>query len=157
NNLMPVIANDGSLEAPAIVIESAELSHRFEALVLSGVNEAAQSPIELQTYLARSGVRPVNASVDISNYLMLLTGQPTHAYDYDKLKALAGGDFTIRVRLARPNETLVLLDGKEIELNESDIVIAAGEAAVGLAGIMGGAETATDASTKSVLLEAATF
>lgn len=155
--LNPSIENDGSAATPAISIESTELSDRFQAIVLEGVNEGAKSPIELQTYLARSGVRPINASVDVSNYLMLLTGQPTHTYDYDKLKAIAGDDFTVRVRLARPEEKLVLLDGKEVLLDESDIVIAAGNTAVGLAGIMGGESTKVDETTKSVLLEAATF
>lgn len=155
--LHPSIENDGSATTPAISIESTELSDRFQAIVLEGVNEGAKSPIELQTYLARSGVRPINASVDVSNYLMLLTGQPTHTYDYDKLKAIAGDDFTVRVRLARPEEKLVLLDGKEVLLDESDIVIAAGNTAVGLAGIMGGESTKVDETTKSVLLEAATF
>lgn len=151
------VENDDSAEAPAIVIEDASLSDRFQAIVLSGVDEHAKSPVQLQTYLARSGVRPINASVDVSNYLMILTGQPSHTYDYDKVKAVAGDDFTVRVRLAREGEKLVLLDGKEIELDQSDIVIAAGDTAVGLAGIMGGKSTLVDTTTKSVLLEVATF
>lgn len=155
--LNPVISHNNNVEAPRVEIESADLSARFQAVVLTGINESAKSPVELQTYLSRSGVRPINASVDVSNYLMLLTGQPSHSYDYDKFKAIAGDDFTIRVRLAHPGEKLVLLDGKEITLDESDIVIAAGETAVGLAGIMGGQSTLTDASTKTVLFELATF
>ena len=155
--LNPVIDNDNSVAAPQIHIEDAALSQRFQAIVLSGIDETAKSPLEIQTYLARSGIRPINASVDISNYLMLLTGQPSHAYDYDKVKAVAGDDFTIRVRTARPGETLVLLDGKEVQLDEADIVIAAGDTAIGLAGIMGGQDTIVDASTKTVLFEAATF
>lgn len=151
------VDNDGSLEAPAIVIEDATLSDRFQAVVLSGVDENTQSPIQMQTYLARSGVRPINASVDVSNYLMLLTGQPSHTYDYDKLRNVAGDDFTVRVRSAREGEKLTLLDGKEVALDTADIVIAAGDTAVGLAGIMGGQNTIVDASTKSVLLEVATF
>ncbi|MGH7218475.1 MAG: phenylalanine--tRNA ligase subunit beta [Candidatus Microsaccharimonas sp.] len=155
--LEAAIENDGSSEAPQINIEDPSLSDRFEAIVLSGVDESAHSPIQMQTYLARSGVRPINASVDVSNYLMILTGQPSHTYDYDKLRAVAGDDFTIRVRSAREGETLVLLDGKEVELNSADVVIAAGSTAVGLAGIMGGQSTLVDATTKSVLLEVATF
>lgn len=155
--LEAAVSHDGSLEAPRIAIEDAELSDRFQAIVLSGVDEKAQSPIQLQTYLARSGVRPINASVDVSNYLMLLTGQPSHTYDYDKLRAVAGDDFTVRVRLAHEGEKLVLLDGKEVSLDTADIVIAAGETAVGLAGIMGGQSTLVDVSTKNVLLEVATF
>lgn len=157
DELNPIIENDGSATAPAVKIENAELSDRFQAIVLSGIDEKATSPVWLQTYLARSGVRPINASVDVSNYLMLLTGQPSHTYDYDKLKAVAGDDFTIRVRLARPEEKLLLLDGKEISLDESDVVIAAGDTAVGLAGIMGGDNTKVDESTRAVIFEAATF
>lgn len=156
-NLEATFEHSNSLETPAIKIENASLSDRFQAVVLTDIDETAQSPIELQTYLGRSGVRPINASVDVSNYLMLLTGQPSHTYDYDKLKAVAGDDFTIRVREARENETLTLLDGKTITLDSSDIVIAAGDTAVGLAGIMGGQSTLVDTDTKSVLLEVATF
>lgn len=151
------LQSDQSLEAPRVAIEAAELSDRFQAVVLTGVDETAESPLQMQTYLARSGMRPINASVDVSNYLMLLTGQPTHTYDYDKLKAVAGDDFTIRVRTAREGETLVLLDGKEVSLDPADIVIAAGNTAVGLAGIMGGQSTIVDQTTKSVVLEVATF
>jgi phenylalanyl-tRNA synthetase beta chain len=155
--LEAAIENDGTAQAPRIVIEDASLSDRFQAVVLSGVDEKAHSPIQLQTYLARSGVRPINASVDVSNYLMILTGQPSHTYDYDKLRDVAGDDFTIRVRLAHPEEKLVLLDGKEVSFDAADIVIAAGDTAVGLAGIMGGYNTIVDDTTKNVLLEVATF
>lgn len=142
---------------PRIEIEGTDLSERFSLIALSGVDESARSPLELQTYLARSGVRPISAAVDVSNYLMLLTGQPSHMYDYDKLKAVAGDDGTVRVRLARADETLELLDGRVVQLDPSDIVIAAGDTAVGLAGIMGGASTKVDDTTRTVLLEVATF
>ncbi len=156
-SLSEVFTASNNLTVPSVSIEDEGLSDRFQAIVLSGVDEKASSPIELQTYLARSGVRPISASVDVSNYLMILTGQPSHTYDYDKLKQVAGDDFTIRVRAARQDETLVLLDGKEVTLDEADIVIAAGDTAVGLAGIMGGQSTRVDASTRAVVLEVATF
>jgi phenylalanyl-tRNA synthetase beta chain len=88
---------------------------------------------------------------------MLLTGQPSHTYDYDKVKAIAGDDFTLHVRSAHENETIVLLDGKEITLDTADIVVAAGDTAIGLGGIMGAQNTIVDESTKTVLFEAATF
>ena len=157
NNLVPHFEPAQTIEAPTVVIEDKSLSDRFTTIVLSGVDEKAQSPVQLQTYLARSGVRPISASVDVSNYLMLLTGQPSHAYDYDKFKALAGDDFTIRVRTARHDEKLTLLDGKEITMDEADIVIAAGDVPVGLAGAMGGANTIVDDTTQNVLFEVATF
>ncbi|MDB5180272.1 MAG: pheT [Candidatus Saccharibacteria bacterium] len=157
HDIAPQFSPVQNLEVPAVHIEDPALSDRFTAIVLSGINETAQSPVQLQTYLARSGVRPISASVDVSNYLMLLTGQPSHTYDYDKFKALAGDDFSIRVRSARSDEKLTLLDGKEITLDQADIVIAAGNEAVGLAGAMGGANTIVDETTKNVLLEVATF
>ncbi|MFZ1301977.1 MAG: phenylalanine--tRNA ligase subunit beta [Candidatus Microsaccharimonas sp.] len=157
NDIAPSFAPAQTIDVPKVVIEDARLSDRFTTIVLSGVDEKAQSPVQLQTYLARSGVRPISASVDVSNYLMLLTGQPSHTYDYDKFKALAGDDFSIRVRSAHTEEKLTLLDGKEITLDEADIVIAAGAVPVGLAGAMGGANTTVDETTKNVLLEVATF
>lgn len=157
NDIAPSFSPTQTIQAPAVHVEDKALSDRFTSIVLSGVDEKAHSPVQLQTYLARSGVRPISAAVDVSNYLMLLTGQPSHTYDYDKFKALAGDDFTIRVRSARFEEKLTLLDGKEITMDEADIVIAAGDVAVGLAGAMGGANTVVDDSTKNVLFEAATF
>lgn len=149
--------NGSSAAAPKVSIDDPDLCARFQAVIFDQVDETIASPLMVQTYLARSGVRPVRASVDIVNYVMLLTGQPSHTYDYDKLLTVSGGDGTIHVRQARKHETLVLLDGKEIVLDPSDIVIAAGDTAVGLAGAMGGASTAVDATTKRVLLEVATF
>ncbi|MBQ69849.1 phenylalanine--tRNA ligase subunit beta [Candidatus Saccharibacteria bacterium] len=143
--------------APRVVIEDPILSDRFTGMVFEGASEAAQSPLWMQTYLARSGMRPINAIVDITNYLMLLTGQPMHAYDYDKLLEVSGGVNEVRVRAARPGENLKILDGRELELSPDDTVIAAGEVAVGLAGAMGGAATEIDANTRRIFLECATF
>lgn len=140
----------------SVTIDDPALSDRYQAVVLSGASEAAQSPLQLQTYLARSGVRPISAVVDVTNYLMLLTGQPLHAFDYDKVVAV-GGSADIHVRGGRKGETLKLLDGRTIELDPSDIVIAAGETAIGLAGAMGGADTEIDKTTKNIIVESATF
>ena len=151
------VSSENSVDAPTVTIEEPELSDRFQAIVLSGVNEAAQSPVEIQTYLARSGVRPINAIVDVTNYMMLLAGRPLHAFDYDKLLAVGNGKADIRVRSGREGETLALLDGRILELSTDDIVVANGDVAVSLAGAMGGADTEVDASTKRILLESATF
>lgn len=156
-DLVPTIENDASVETPTVTIHDPELSDRFSAIVLGGVNEAARSPLDIQTYLSRSGVRPISAVVDVTNYLMLLTGQPMHAYDYDKVLKVSGGSADIHVRSARKGETLKLLDGKVLKLDTEDIVIAAGETAIGLGGAMGGADTEIDDSTKRILLECATF
>ena len=156
-DLAPILSNDDSVETPSVTIDDPELSERFEAVVLSGVNTAASSPLLIQTYLSRSGIRPISVVVDVTNYMMLLSGNPLHAYDYDKLLAVGGGRIALHVRSGREEETLKLLDGRTLQLNSDDIVIANGETAVGLAGAMGGAETEIDDSTKRILLEAATF
>ncbi|HEX6416561.1 MAG TPA: phenylalanine--tRNA ligase subunit beta [Candidatus Saccharimonadales bacterium] len=140
----------------SVSIDDPKLSDRYQALVLTNVDEGKQSPLALQTYLARVGVRPISAIVDVTNYLMLVTGQPLHAFDYDKVVAVAGSA-DIHVRAGREKETLELLDGRTIELTPDDIVIAAGETAIALAGAMGGASTEIDDTTKNIILESATF
>jgi len=157
NELDPAVSSDGSVETPSVIIDDPELSDRFQAIVLSNVNEGAQSPVEVQTYLARSGVRPINAIVDVTNYMMLLAGRPLHAFDYDKLLAVNDGKIDIHVRSAREGETLLLLNGNTINLSTDDIVVTNGEKVVSLAGAMGGAQTEVDSSTKRILLESATF
>jgi len=157
NELDPAVSSDGSVETPSVTIDDPELSDRFQAIVLSNVNEGAQSPVEVQTYLARSGVRPINAIVDVTNYMMLLAGRPLHAFDYDKLLAVNDGKIDIHVRSARKGETLLLLNGNTINLSTDDIVVTNGEKVVSLAGAMGGAETEVDSTTKRILLESATF
>jgi len=157
NELDPAVSSDGSVETPSVTIDDPELSDRFQAIVLSNVNEGAQSPVEVQTYLARSGVRPINAIVDVTNYMMLLAGRPLHAFDYDKLLAVNDGKIDIHVRSAREGETLLLLNGNTINLSTDDIVVTNGEKVVSLAGAMGGAQTEVDSSTKRILLESATF
>lgn len=147
----------GVVATPIITIEDPTLCGRYLSVVLAGAEEGRHSPLEIQTLLSRVGVRPISAVVDVTNYLMMLTGQPLHAFDYDKLVALAGGKADIRVRAGREHEQLELLDGRTIELTPDDIVIAAGETAIGLAGAMGGANTVIDENTKNIIIESATF
>ncbi|HEU4715833.1 MAG TPA: phenylalanine--tRNA ligase subunit beta, partial [Candidatus Saccharimonadales bacterium] len=148
---------EGNVEAPSVTIDDPDLSRRYQAVVLSGADGSAKSPLKIQTYLARVGVRPISAIVDVTNYLMMLTGQPLHAFDYDKLVAAGGGKADIRVRTGHEGEKLELLDGREVTLATSDIVIAAGDTAIGLAGAMGGANTEIDENTKNIIVESATF
>ena len=156
-DLSPEMSTDESVEMPTVTIDEPELSDRFEAIVLSDVNEGAQSPLEMQTYLSRSGIRPISAVVDVTNYMMLLAGRPLHAYDYDKLLSVGGGKADIHVRSGREGETLALLDGRVLQLSPGDIVVAVGDTAIGLGGAMGGADTEIDTNTKRILLESATF
>lgn len=157
DNLNPEITSNGAVETPLVTIDDPELSDRFQAIVLSDVSESAQSPLEVQTYLARSGIRPISAIVDVTNYMLLLAGRPLHAFDYDKLLAVNDGKIDLHVRSGREGEKLALLNDKTIELSTDDIVVANGEKAVSLAGAMGGAETEVDADTKRILVESATF
>ncbi|HRQ86821.1 MAG TPA: phenylalanine--tRNA ligase subunit beta, partial [Candidatus Saccharibacteria bacterium] len=138
-------------------IQDSELSDRYGVVVLDDVDVSKQSPLWMQSYLARSNIRPINVVVDILNYTMLLTGQPLHAFDYDKTAKLAGGDVDIAVRGGNGRETLTLLDGKEITLDKTDIVITASDKPIALAGAMGGASTAVDEETKRIIIESATF
>lgn len=141
-----------------ISVESTICS-RYTAIILEKHGEIKQKYLTWQdTILSKSGMRPVDPVVDATNYLMLLTGQPLHAFDYDKFVAVGKKDQPeINVRLAKPGEKLMLLDDKEIELNENDIVIASGETPVALAGAMGGKSTEIDENTRNIILESATF
>src|SRR6266404_5069605 len=109
------------------------------------------SPQWLRAKIESVGIRSINNIVDISNFVMLELGQPTHAFDADKLE---GG---INVRLARDGEKFLALDGKTYSLKPDNLVVANQERAVGIAGVMGGEETGVTESTRNVLLEAAYF
>jgi phenylalanyl-tRNA synthetase beta chain len=124
---------------------------RFMALAMRDV-AVNPSPLWLQIELYRVGAKPISNVVDVTNYMMLLTGQPMHAYDYDKV---ASG--TLGARFAKPGETLALLNGKTIQLNDADMVITDGAKPIGLAGVMGGADTEVSDDTKNIILECATF
>ncbi len=110
-----------------------------------------ESPDFIKNRLIASGIRPINNVVDISNYVMLETGQPLHYYDSDRL-----GNELI-VRMAKENEKLVTLDHQERILSSSDIVIATKKEAVGLAGVMGGLTTEIEKDTKDIIIESAIF
>lgn len=108
-------------------------------------------------FLAKAGMHGISKIVDVTNIIMLMTGQPLHAFDYDKFLEVAKGKPEIIVRAAKDGEDLQLLDGKTIKCTQNDILITANNVPVALAGAMGGASTAIDASTKRVLLESASF
>ena len=110
-----------------------------------------ESPAFIKNRLIASGIRPINNVVDISNYVMLETGQPLHFYDADTLKD------KIEVRMAKNGEKLTTLDNVQRTLSDEDIVISDGEKAIGLAGVMGGLDTEITENTKNVLIESAIF
>jgi len=128
-----------------------ELCPRYVAALVEGV-KIAESPAWMQQRLIAAGMRPINNVVDITNYVMLEMGQPLHAFDFAGLK-----DRRIVVRRARRGESLRLLDGTDRELSPEMLVIADADDAVGVAGVMGGAESEVTEETETVLLESANF
>jgi phenylalanyl-tRNA synthetase beta chain len=122
----------------------------YSARRIEGV-EVGPSPEWLRAKIEAIGIRSINNIVDISNFVMLELGQPTHAFDADKLNG------AINVRLARDGEKFLALDGKTYSLTPENLVIADEQRAVGIAGVMGGEETGVTPSTRNVLLESAYF
>lgn len=134
-----------------------DLVPRFMAVPMSGV-EVKKSPIVMQSYLTRVGVKPINNVVDITNFMMMLTAQPLHAYDYDKVAAQdSSSEATLVVRHPKKNEKITLLGGKQIEPREDAIMITTDKQLIGVGGVMGGADTEVDENTKNIILECANF
>jgi len=129
------------------------LTDKVSVFLMGKVNDVkiTESPLFMKNRLIASDIRPINNVVDISNYVMLETGQPLHFYDADKVGAYLG------VRDAKDNEELTTLDNVKRVLNSNDIVIINKEEAIGLAGVMGGLDTEVTESTKNILIEAAIF
>jgi phenylalanyl-tRNA synthetase beta chain len=123
----------------------------FVTRVVRDVDGSRPTPAWMIARLKLAGIRSISLVVDITNYVMLELGQPIHGYDLD---ALVGG---ITVRRARHGETLVTLDGQERSLHDEDLLITDDSGAIGLAGVMGGASTEIDRTTRNVLVEAANF
>ena len=134
-----------------ITIENPKSCYKYTGRLINNIT-IAPSPDWIQQKLKKCGVNPINNIVDITNYVMLEYGQPLHAYDFDKLK---GGK--IIVRDAKNGEKIILLDGREVELNEDVLIIADEENPIGIAGVMGGDSTKIEDSTKNILIESAYF
>ena len=137
--------------------ELPELVPRFTAIAIRDV-QVGPSPVWLAAYLARTGQKAINNIVDYTNWYMLETGQPLHAYDYDKVKALSDGDSAaIVIRNPKPGEKLKLLNGKTIEPRPEAVMIATNKQLIGVGGVMGGDATEVDSETKNIILECANF
>lgn len=138
--------------------EIPELVPRFSAVTVRGVT-IKQSPVWLQIHLSKLGVRPINNIVDYTNFFMLETGQPLHAYDYDKVLAQDAGAerATIIVRHPKEGEKVTLLNGKEIQPRAEAIMIATRDKLIGVGGVMGGGDTEVDENTKNIIIESANF
>ncbi|MBN2083884.1 MAG: phenylalanine--tRNA ligase subunit beta [Anaerolineales bacterium] len=139
-----------------IRIERPELNPRFAAALIRNV-KIGPSPEWMQRRLTRAGMRPINNIVDITNYVMLETGEPLHAFDWDSLSARAGGPVTIITRTAKPGETLVTLDGVDRQLDDFTILVCDEKGALSIAGVMGGADTEVRDGTTNILLEGASW
>lgn len=136
--------------------ELPELVRRFTAVTMCEV-KVGPSPVWLQIALAKVGQKSINNIVDLTNFYMLVTGQPLHAYDYDKVNALCGNEAALVIRNPKPGEKIKLLSGKEIEPRAEAIMIATDTQLIGVAGVMGGTETEVDENTKNIILECANF
>ena len=142
---------DGDPPAIAVIVQCPDLCPRFTARVFEDV-QIGPSPLWLRARLLAAGMRPISNVVDITNYAMLLTGQPLHAFDLDRV---AGGRLT--VRRARDGETVATLDGATRALDAEIVLIADADGPTSIAGIMGGARSEVAADTTRVLLEAASW
>ena len=141
----------------SITNEIPKLCPRFSAIVISDVKVEA-SPIWLQVELAKVGTKSINNIVDYTNYFSYLTGQPLHAYDYDKVAKLSGGkSASIVIRKPHAKECIALLNGKTIEPSKDLIMIATDKEPLGIAGVMGGSQSEVDNTTKNIILESASF
>jgi phenylalanyl-tRNA synthetase beta chain len=148
----PSIPKVRPANAPELVrIDAPDGCRRFNGRLMTGVTVAA-SPTWMQARLRAAGVRPISNIVDITNYVMLESGQPMHAFDYRRLK-----DGRIVVRRARDGEEIACLDGKTRRLTPTDMVVADTQRAQGIAGIIGGADSAVESGTTDIFLEAATW
>lgn len=152
-NLPPAFDLAGAPQAAGdlVTIEAQDLCARYVAVVIEGVN-VGPSPAWLQRRLLAAGVRPINTTVDVTNYAMLEYGQPLHAFDADEV---AGG--RIIVRRARTGEVLETLDHQQRQLTPDMLLIADTERAIGIAGVMGALNSEVTEATRRIVLESANF
>lgn len=147
-----IASGAGRAESAAVrIVLETERCPRYEAQVVEHVR-AVPSPLWMQMRLIAAGVRPINVTVDITNYVMLEWGQPLHAFDLDQVH-----DRTIRVRQAAPGEHIVTLDGEDRVLDTDTIVIADVDRAIGIAGVMGGENSEITSQTRQIVIESAVF
>ncbi len=138
-------------DVKSVTLSAAEACSRYVGRVIRNIDVSKPSPLWMKERLRRSGIRSIDAVVDVTNYVLLELGQPMHAFDLNRLQ----GD--IDVRLANQDEALTLLDGQEIKLNDDTLVIADDSGAIAMAGVMGGESTAVSAETTDIFLESAFF
>ena len=149
-NQAPVAA-DSQVKTPKVVVNAVEQCPRYLLQAISNIDRSIDTPKWMRDALIQSGLRTHNFLVDVTNYVLMELGQPLHAFDADTIK----GD--IQVRLAAPEETLILLNDQTIILTGDEIVIADDDSILALAGIMGGKRSSVTETTTNILLESAFF
>lgn len=135
----------------SVEVEDKKDTPAYQIRIIKDV-KIAESPLWLQTRLMNEGIRPINNVVDVTNYILLLFGQPLHTFDYDKLDSK-----TILVRRGKSGEEIVTLDSETRKVSDENIVITNGNIPVALAGVMGGADSEITEGTTTVALESALF
>lgn len=150
----------GTKSLPKLKVSDPQVCPRYMATVLNRIH-VQPSPLWLQRRLQAAGIRPINNVVDITNLVLLEWGQPLHAFDAERLLAVAGvkktADLILGVRYAEGKETLTTLDGQLRSQQPQNLLITAGNHPVALAGLMGGEATEVTAQTQTLILEAAVF
>jgi phenylalanyl-tRNA synthetase beta chain len=141
----------GNAQGWAVVVEDTSGCDRFVTRTVRGIDPTATSPFWLRRRLSLAGMRPISFAVDVTNYVMLELGQPTHGYDRDRLQG------AIVVRRARSGESLKTLDGTARPLTGADLLITDSSGPIGIAGVMGGESTELSEATRDVVVEAAHF
>ncbi|MDX1801539.1 MAG: phenylalanine--tRNA ligase subunit beta, partial [Marinobacter sp.] len=134
-----------------VSVQAPQACPRYLGRVLRNVDLSAPTPLWMQEKLRRSGIRSIDAAVDVTNYVMLELGQPMHAFDRAEI---SGG---IVVRMAEQGEKLMLLDGQEVSMTADTLVIADHQKPIAIAGIMGGEHSGVSTRTRDLVLEAAYF
>ncbi len=135
----------------SVSVETPESCPRYLGRLLKGINAKAETPLWMRERLRRSGVRSLNAVVDVTNYVLIELGQPLHAFDAAKLTG------NINVRISKADESITLLNGQTIKLDTETLIIADDKRALALAGVMGGSDSAVTNETQDVFLECAFF
>ncbi len=151
NNKINIVSSDTKLK---IENKIPNLCRRYLAVILDNV-EIKPSPIWLQSILSKVGIRPINNIVDITNYMMMATGQPLHAFDFDKVSI--NNKAHIIIRNPKEKESITLLDSKNIKLNGDDILICTQDKLLALGGVMGSNNSEIDNNTKTIIIECANF
>ena len=149
--LKPATIKPGNELKLTVENEIPKLVPRYQAVAMSGIT-VGPSPMWLQAFLSRMGAKSINNIVDMTNFIMLVTGQPLHAFDYDKIS-----DGKIVVRNPKKGEKLSLLDGKTITPRAEAILICDQDKPIALGGVMGGNNSEIDSSTTRIIIESANF